>query len=374
MNPGRRPAVAAAAALMLLAAGCVSTSRPIPAEWLSVPAAARIGSVSFSDDGKIQPSAAPVLPRLSDGPIRVVSDFSSATLLNGDKVLANLDVIDSLDLSESRGEVAFSAQRKGGFDIALIAMEGGAVHWMPNDPADEVAVQWAPRGNKISYVIRAAGGDVVRTLHIPTSYQFAIPFPGSTIHALAWDAPAERYAVAYSTLDASDRVEVLKYDGEERTMAIPPERQLDAEVVSFAPGAVVLMPRDLRQKEKLPLVVWIADDFGWSDARAALLTNARAAVVVTKSWPSEDLWGVAAGTAWLDPSQTFLVDARSITTRGDRPPQPTTRIVPDTALGRGQYRPQGDIVAVAPAVVQSFAAGYITARLKRATPTNGSSR
>ncbi len=361
---------------MLLAAGCVSSLQPIPSEWLNVPAAARIGSVAFSDDGKVQPSAAPVSLRLSDGPIRVMSGASGATLLNGSTVLAaNLTAIDSFDLSESRGEVAFSAKREGGFDIALIATEGGAVHWMPSDPADEVAVQWAPRGNKISYVIRAAGGDVVRTLHIPTSYQFAIPFPGSTIHALAWDAPAERYAVAYSTVDASDRVEVLKYDGEDRRMAIPPERQLEVEVVSFAPGAVVLLPRDLRQKERLPLVVWVADEFAWSDARAALLTSARAAVVVTKNWPREELWRVAAGTAWLDPSRTFVVDARSAAANDRRPPErATTLIVADPVLGSGRYRRQGNIVAVAPAVVQSFAAGYITAQLERATPTNGSSR
>jgi len=248
------------------------------------------------------------------------------------------------------------------------------VHWMPDDPADEVAVQWAPRGNKISYVIRAAGGDVVRTLHIPTSFQFAIPFPGSTIHALAWDSQAERYAVAYSTLDASDRVEVLKYDGGERKIAIPPQRQLDVDVVPFAPGAILLRPRDLTYEEKLPLVVWIAEDFAWNDARAALLTDARVAVVVTKRWPGEDLWRAATGTAWLDSSRKFIVDRRASAAGGRPPDRATLVIAADPALGTGRYRRQGNIVAVAPAVVQSFAAGYIAAQLKRTTPTNGSSR
>jgi hypothetical protein len=362
------------ASLLLLAAGCVSSSQPIPQEWMSVPAAARIGSVALADDGTVTPSAEPTLPRLSDGPIRVLTGTSGATLLNGGKVLAEkLAAIDSFDLSESRGEVAFSAKRERGFDIGLISTDGGPVHWMPDDPADEVAVQWAPRGNKISYVIRAAGGDVVRTLHIPTSFQFAVPFPGSTIHALAWDSQAERYAVAYSTVDASDRVEVLKYDGAERKLAIPPQRQLDIDAVPFVSGAILLRPRDLRYDEKLPLVVWIANDFSWSDARAALLTNHRLAMVVTKQSLDEVLWRQIVGVAWLDQERTFLVDAF---TAGGRPPdRPTIPVITaDPALAAGRYRRQGNLVTVPPAVVQSFAAGYIAAQLKRTTPTNGSSR
>ena len=370
----RQSAAGFAASLIVLASGCVSSSQPVPREWMSVPEAASIGSMTLSDDGKVTPRSEPTLPRLSDGPIRVLSGATGSTLLNREIVLADkLGAIDSLDLSESRGEVAFSAKRESGFDIALISTDGGAVHWMPNDPADEVAVQWAPRGNKISYVIRASGGDVVRTLHIPTSYQFAVPFAGATIHALAWDSQAEHYAVAYSTVDASDHVEVVKYDGDQRRIAIRPERTLDVEVVSFAPGTILLRPRDLRYDEKLPLVVWVADDFAWSDARAALLTNARVAVVVTRSWPNEDLWRAAAGTAWLDPSRRFIVGGEAIV--GRRPPERSTVwIAADPALEPGHYRRQGNIVAVAPAVVQSFAAGYIAAQVKRTTPTNGSSR
>ena len=368
-----RPRLALPASLVLLAAGCVSSTQPIPPEWLSVPAAARIRTVALADDGTVTPGSEPALPRLSDGPIRVITGAAGATLLNGGKVLVeNLKAIDSFDLSESRGEVAFSAKQSSGYDIGLISTDGGPVHWMPSDPADEVAVQWAPRGNKISYVIRAAGGDVVRTLHLPTSFQFAIPFPGSTIHALAWDSQAERYAVAYSTIDASDRVEVLKYDGAERRIAIPPARQLDVEVVPLEFGAVLLRPRDLHRGEKLPVVVWIADDFGWSDARAALLTSSRVAIVVTKQTLDPGLWRVLAGMAWLDSERTFVVEAMT----NDFPPpdsSPITMIVDDPALNASQYGRRGNIVTVPPAVVQSFAAGYIAAQLKRTTPTNGSS-
>ena len=349
--------------VLLLAGGCVTGSQPIPVAWMSVPDAARIGSVTLGQDGRVVTSRERTPPKLSDGPIRILG----SALLNGDKVLAeNLGAIDSLDFSESRGEVAFSAKREGGFDIALISSDGSPVHWMPHDPADEHLVQWAPRGNKISYVIRANGGDVVRTLHIPTAFQYAVPFANATIHALAWDPQAERYAVAYSTPDASDRVEVLKYSGEERRTAIAPERTLDVDLTPLVPGAVLLRLRDVRYDEKLVPVVWVSDDLAWSDARAALLSNARVAVIVTTRLPNDELWRAVEATAWLEASRAFVVGAE-IDRRG------VTAIIGEPLLA-GRYERRGHIVAVPPAVVQSFAAGYIAAQLERDLPTNGSSR
>lgn len=349
------------AILLLLAGGCVSASRPIPAEWMSVPAAARIGSVTLGEDGKVATSPERTPPKLIDGPIRIIG----SALRNADKTLAENLAIESLDLSESRGEVAFSAKRES-FDIALIATEGGEIHWMPHDPADELAVQWAPRGHKISYIIRATGGDVVRTLHIPTAFQFAIPFEHATIHSLAWDPQAERYAVAYSTPTGSDRVEVLEYDGDHRRIAIAPERTIDVDVAPFAPGAIVLRPRDIRYDEKLPLVVWLADDFSWSDARASLLSNARAAVVITTRTPSAELWRAAEATTWIDASRAFVV--------GGAPGGRGWTVITGDPKRTSGYERRGKLVAVPAAVVQSFAAGYIAAELKRNPPTNGSSR
>jgi hypothetical protein len=392
-NAPRMRGKAPLAIVLLLAGGCVTGSQPIPSEWMSVPAAARIGSVTLDESGKVTTSAERTPPKLSDGPIRAIG----ATLMNGDKVLAEkLVAIDSLDLSEVRQEVAFSAKRDS-FDIALIATEGGAVHWMPHDPADELAVQWAPRGHKISYIIRATAGDIVRTLHIPTAFQFAIPFANATIHSLAWDPQAERFAVAYSTPEASDRVEVLEYDGDDRRVAIAPERTLDVQIAPFAPGAIVLHPRDIRYDEKLPLVVWRADDFSWSDARAALLTNARVAVVITTRDPSAELWRAAEAAIWIDASRTFVVGtpaSRRLSrerpapvpdgtarrprrdaacSAGETPAFQCVAITADPALN-GRYERRGNIVAVPAAVLQSFAAGYIAAQLERDPPTNGSSR
>lgn len=358
--------------LLLLLTGCATATQPIPQAWLDVPRATAIRSLTMAADGTVTLSAEAVPARRADGAIRVAAAEFGEKLMNAEKPLTEpLRAIESLDWSEERGEVAFSAKREKDLDIGLVSTEGGAVHWMPNDPADEVLVEWAPRGNKISYVIRAAGGDVVRTLHIPTSYQFAIPFDNGTVHALAWDPQAEHYAVAWSTPDASDRVDVLEYDGGKRRTAIAPAVTLDVEVAPFSPGAIVLHPREIRYDEKLPLVVWVDDAFSWSDARAALLEKARVAVVITKHAPDAALWQAAAQTAWLDPKRTFVVTPSPLS---PHPSAPSTIITADPAIPPARSLRHGLVVTVAPAVLQSFAAGFIADQLERTAPTHGSSR
>jgi hypothetical protein len=286
--------------------------------------------------------------------------------MNGEKQLTDpFRAVDSLDFSEERGEVAFSVKRRDDFEIGLVSSDGSPISWVPNDPADEVDVQWAPRGNKINYVIHAKSGDIIRTLHIPTSFEEAVAFPNATVYSVGWDPPAERYAVAYSTPDASDRVEVMKYDGTSRRVAVSPSMTLDAEVEPFADGAVMLRPGDLRYEEKLPVVVWLADDYGWNDARGALMKNARVAMVVTKRAPDDALWKAVDATPWMDGGRVYVVGGSG--SRG-------TSITGDAAIPGGRYRQAGNVVAVAPAVVQSFSAGFIADQLKRNPLTNGSSR
>lgn len=347
--------------------GCASTSTPIPQTWTSVPEAARIRSVELDAEGKVNQGATPPARRTAAGPIRVENEFVAPKIMNGEKQLTDpFLAIDSLDFSEPRGEVVFSVRRRDDFEIGLVSSDGSPISWVPNDPADEVAVQWAPRGNKISYLIRARGGDIVRTLHVPTSFELSVAFPWGTIHDLAWDPQAERYAVAYSTPDASDRVEVMKYDGTSRKMSVSPEVQLDVEVESLINDAVVVRPRDLLYNEKLPVVIWPAERFDWNDARGALMKNARVAVVVTKRAVDDALWKAVDATPWIDGARTFVVGSPALP-RG-------TQIVGDASVPAGRYRHSGNIVAVAPAVVQSFAAGYIADQLKRNPLTNGSSR
>lgn len=358
---------------LMLGTGCVSTSRTIPPAWLSVPEAPRIRSVALAADGKVTTSADAPGPASSDGPIRVVRDEAGARIANGVKLLTDLFLdIESLDFSEARGEVAFSAKRDDDFDIGLVSSDGSPISWVPADPADEIAVQWAPRGSKISYVIRAGGGDVVRTLHVPTSFQFGVPFDYATVHALAWDPPAERYAAAYSTLTASDAVDVLEYSGEKRRTAVPPVERLDVQLEPLG-DAMLLRPRDLRYGEKIPLVVWQAAGYGWNDARAALMRNARVAIAVTRRLPDEAFWNAAAAIPWLDARRAFIVSGAAAASAAESA-RNAILITGDQALTGGRYRRSGNVLSVPPAVVQSFAAGFIADSLERTTPANGSSR
>lgn len=333
---------------MGLALACASSKPvdpPIPETWLSAPE-----------------SIAPPKPML-DGPIRLLN----GQLWRGDKpVTEKFAAIDSFDYSESRDEVIFSAKKDASFDIGVAAGDGSKTNWLPADAADELAVQWAPRGNKVSYIVRAKSGDVVRTFHVPTSFQYSVDF-GTTarIHSLTWDAAAERFTVSYSTLDASERKESIHYNGTARRTQSEPQTTLDADLVAFGPDAFVLRPRELRYDEKLPVVVWITDGFAWSDARAKLMRDARVASIVTTRLPDEDFWKSVRETKWLDASKLYVVN-------GSAPG--ATSFVGDASIPAGRYRRTGDVVAAAPAAIQSVAAGFIADQWKRTSPANGSSR
>lgn len=347
---------------VLLLGGCSTLFQPIPNEWLPVPVATQIRSVAVTADGKVMPSPVPAVSRAPKGSIFA----TNAAIANGLKLLTpTFEAIDSFDLSESRGEVVFSAKRDGDFDIGLVAIEGSDISWVPDDPADEVAVEWAPKGNKISYIVRTRFGDAVRTVHIPTAANFSVDFGLSRVHDLAWDAQGERYAVAYSSPTSSDAVDLLKYSGEGRTPVLEPAARLDVNLEPFAGDAIVLQPLDIRYNEKLPLVIWVAEDpLVWSDARAELMRTARVALVVTKSGGRVAALQRAAETAWIDTSRVYSV--------GDAIDGATV-ISPDPRTPAAHYSRIGNMVSVRPADIESFAARYIADHLKRNPPPNGDS-
>jgi hypothetical protein len=137
-----------------------------------------------------------------------------------------------------------------------------------------------------------------------------------------------------------------------------------------------LRPREIEYGEKLPLVVWLDDDpFAWSDARGELIRNARVVVVVARRPLDDEAWRVLRETAWVDTSRMFIVGGggQAIMPVGQAG-LPVLHITADAALPPNTYLRRGTVVAVAPAVVQSFAARFIAGELKRTNPTNGSSR
>ncbi len=343
---------------LLAAMGCSTASQPLPSAWKTVPAAAVIGDycAPFKCAAKAQVPS-----------VRV----AGGRVLNGDKTLTPQFVaIDSFDVSLDRKEIVFSAKRKDNFDIGLVSLDGSDIHWVPEDPADEVGVQWAPRGNKVSFILHTKTGSIVRTVHIPTAAQLSVDFPRTQIDALAWEPKAERFAVVAESPDASQRLVSMTYEGEKRQEIVPPGAHLD---VSLEPvgGVLVMRPEAMHYNERLPLVVWLdRDPFAWSDARAALMRNARVAIAIAPS-VSGPFWSEIARVPWIDTARTYIV--------GDPATQPpsnpatiiATIIKPDPTLPPDRYVRHGNTVSAAPAVVQSLAAAWIADDLKGTPPPNG---
>ena len=335
--------------LALMTGGCATADLPIPPEWLTTPVTRRSGTASRSAG----PSTV-TLEKRSDG----------AVLVNNGKVLTpGFADIQSFDIHAERGEIAFSARRKDSYDIGLVALEGSRVNWVPEETMDETDPRWAQRGNKFAYVLRNPNGDLVRTIHVPTSFQLTVDFPNAVINDVTWNADSERISVAYETPDASEGVETLKYGGESRQRTVAPATRLAHQLEPFGNETLLLRPAELRYQEKAPLVVWITAGRlnAWSEARAALLKDARIACVVTTKAPDADFWSRVRGTAWIDSTRVFLVDPASRVT--DAPPG-AVKISGGEDVPSGRYRRRGSAVMVAPAVVESVAVGLIKRQLK----------
>ncbi|MGH9419792.1 MAG: TolB family protein [Thermoanaerobaculia bacterium] len=345
---------------LLIAGGCASASMPVPKDWQSVPAATVVGDY-----------CAPVkcAAKAQLASIHVTGN----RIFSGSKPLTpEFAAIDSYDVSLDRKEIVFSARRKDNFDVGLVSIDGSDIHWIPEDPADEVNAQWAPRGNKVSYILRTATGSIVRTVHIPTAAQLSVDFPQTQIDALAWEPKAERFAVVIESPDASQRLVSMTYAGENRQEVLAPSAHLDVSIEPIG-GVLVMRPNAMRYNERLPLVLWLdRKPFAWSDARAALMKNARVAIAIAPK-VSEEFWKEIARINWIDSTRSYVVNtatmqpSNSATVR----PKPATIITSDPALPPNRYVRHGNTVSASPAVVQSFAAALIADDLKGTPPPNG---
>ena len=358
MPPLRAPALIATALIAIVLSACATVSddtRPIPSAWLNAPTTARHREVTYG------PRALP------QSNVHIVKTSDGAALANGEKVLTpSYAAIDSFDVSPEGDLVAFSAKRRDNFDIALVATAGSEVNWVPSDPRDEVAVQWAPRGSKISFVIHAASGDVIRSVHVHSAAQVASYFPNGSVHAYAWEPRAERYAVSWDAVDASDGIEEMTYEGDGRKWLTPPAVHLDVAIQPVA-GALLMRPQALRYNERLPLVVWRTSNIHeWDDARGRLQQSSRVAVAVIDRDPDERFWRAVAAIPWVDNTRVWVV--------GERGPAHAISIIGGENVPAGRYRVQGNIVLVGSDVIKSFAAGSIADQLKGNPATNGSSR
>jgi len=166
--------------------------------------------------------------------------------------------IDSFDLAPRGEELALSAQRNGSFDVAIASTDGKTMNWIPADAADEVGVAWAPRGNKVSFLIRRPDSTLVRSVHVPTSFQLTFDSPLETVRALAWEPRAERLAMILDGPAVSPGVDWVEYSGANREALLPHGTKLGREPERIAFGtadAIVLPPHTVRYGEKGPPVV-----------------------------------------------------------------------------------------------------------------------
>jgi hypothetical protein len=334
---------------LLFLTSCATATLSLPKSWESIPIVVPIGDycAHFDCAAKSQSSV-----RIDHGGI-----------VNGSKALTRrFRAIDSFDVSLDRREVVFSAKRKENFDVGLVSLDGSDIHWIPEDPADEVDAQWAPRGNKVSYILRTATGSIVRTVHIPTGTPLSIDFPETQIDALLWEPQAERFAVAIESPEASQSLVSMTYAGEKRKELVAPSARLD---VAFEPiaGVLVMRPNAVRYNERLPLVVWIdPHPFAWSDARAQLMRSAHVAIAIAPM-AGDAFWSEVKNVPWIDSARTYIVNGVS--------DNAAMSIVADAAIPSHRYARRGKRVSVPPAVVQSFAAAFIADDLKGTSPPNG---
>jgi len=343
------------AALLLAACATAPVPRtePIPAEWLEVPHAA--------------PRALALLPR-AESAVHIVTSATGQKLVNGTKDLTpEFPAIDSFDVSLQRKEVVFSAKRPGGFDAGLVSIDGSDIHWILPDPADEVSVQWAPRGNKVSFIVRGRNGDLVRTVHVITSAQFLSEYSDGRVLSVAWQTDGEKYAVSWESADASQRVETMTWDARERVMTAPPAARLAGVATESSAGVLLLRPDAMHYGEKLPLVVWrTADRYRWSDARAKLWQESRIACAIIDRDPDDAFWADIRQHPWMDLTRIFVVNAAA--------PPGATSIRGAASAEPGKVRIEGNSMLVPVDVVESFAANTIAHQLKGSPPANGRNR
>jgi hypothetical protein len=293
--------------------------------------------------------------------------MAGSKLVRGEKELTpSFLAIDSYDVSAERKEVVFSAKRKDNFDVGLVSIDGSDIHWIFEDPSDETMAEWAPAGNKISFVMNMPSGDMLRTVHIPTAATLTVNLAWSRVRAVAWEPEGQRVSVTMSGVMSSERVDSLKYGGEAQRTDVPPAVRLDLAPEPFA-GGVLLKPNVMRYGERFPLVVWVGDPSAWDDARGALLRRGGIAVVVVKQAPDAAFWAAVDETRFIDPARIWVVGVA-----GDR--QGVTYVAPAADLPPGRYRLQGHVLYAPATDVQSVAAGFITDHLKGIDARNGSHR
>lgn len=223
--------------------------------------------------------------------------------------------IDSIALDPKAKEVAFSAKRDS-FDVALVSVAGGAVNWVGPESTDEFGVTWAPRGNKITYVVKQYGGTTFRTVHVPTGYQVGADFPEVHAESVAWEPQAERFAVIASSPLAAPHVQTIRYAGEERKTIVAPSLTREGMIEPLVVGGVaaVQVTPPIRYGRKYALVVVkTASPLAWNEVAAEALAEGKAGVLLVAATAELNarFWQEAADLPWVSERPLFIAGSGS---------------------------------------------------------------
>ena len=231
--------------------------------------------------------------------------------------------------------------------------------------SDETNVQWAPRGNKVSFILHTATGSIVRTVHVPTATPLSVDFAANADRRAGWEPKAERFALVVESPDASQHSLSMTYAGEKRqevVRAVRPSRRL----VEPIGGVLVMRPAACATTRGCRSCSGsIRQPFAWSDAaRGAHAQCARGHRHRTGQRPMRQLLDRDREGAWIDARKYIVNRQRSN-------PAIAATIISRPGDSRRRYRRAGNTLSVPPAVVQSFAAAYIADDLKGTPPPNG---
>lgn len=252
-----------------------------------------------------------------------------------------LERIDEIEVDRDQKELAISAVKNDSDDIAIVNAERPAMNWVPYDPADEVKPRWSPVGYKLSYIVRNPGGDILRTVHVPTAAMVLADFPDATIRDYTWLSDGERVLVALSSPLVSDHVVEVTYEGSTKKTVVPPALHFDRtvdRVPGTPPGSLFVLPDDIRYTERHPLVVWVRGSqspsgLSFDPNLVPFLQRVGAGLVIVNGESGqlgEGFWSALDETRWIDPGRIWLVVPNGA--RGGAPPGITV-VDPNDAYG-----------------------------------------
>jgi dipeptidyl aminopeptidase/acylaminoacyl peptidase len=292
--------------------------------------------------------------------------------------------VESFDVSPDGREVIFAGDRSGNLDVGLVSAASGEIRWIGPDPAPERGVSWAPRGNKVSWIVETATGALIRTVHIPTAYQVAVDLPFASAQSLSWEPKAERFAYVKTSLADGTSIETIRYGGEDRRTLVAPTGGFAGEadvLMNAGVSANVFAPGPLRYGERRPVVVWVVSPAEASTAARYDIPGSPGHIVITAGNPEVAFWDALSSLSWIDPARIFVVDmaGRAMAAPG----RGVTRIgvasgsdaLSAGALREGAWGDRDTQVTLAPADaarVIPFAAAYITEKISRNARANGS--